>query len=220
MKNTTLKSQIYEHISKQVNNGGLKPGSRVSEQQLADDLNVSRTPIREALIELSAEGVLTNLPRRGFRVNALDKEFAGNLYEIIGVLEGYIAAQICPVLPDREIAKMERIVWEMDEAIEKRKTKAYYKLQIAFHDVYIDRFANREMISELTRLKNHFIRKYYIFDKEEEMTEVLRITNTQHKEITDLFKNKQCAELERYLREVHWGREYSFYDASDEEEAD
>lgn len=217
MNNQTLKSKIYDYICKQVNNGVLKPGSRLSEQQLADDLDVSRTPIREALIELSAEGILTNQPRRGFRVNSLSKELAGNLYEMLGVLEGYIAAKTCPITTDREIAKMERLVEEMETAIDNGRVKSYYKLQVAFHDVYIDHFANREMVEELMRLKNHFIRKYYIFDQEKEMAEVLKITNGQHREITRLFKERRCAELEQYLREVHWAREYSFYDATDDE---
>ena len=65
---SSLKDNVYAYIAGRIDSGELSAGDRVSEQAICDAMGVSRTPVREALIQLASDGYLDNLPRRGFRV--------------------------------------------------------------------------------------------------------------------------------------------------------
>ena len=76
----SLKDHVYEYISNEIKNKKLNPNEKINEQAICNELNVSRTPVREALIQLSADGLLDITPRRGFRVKALSLKDAQDLY--------------------------------------------------------------------------------------------------------------------------------------------
>ena len=79
----SLKDHVYEYISNEIKNKKLNPNEKINEQAICNELNVSRTPVREALIQLSADGLLDITPRRGFRVKALSLKDAQDLYAVI-----------------------------------------------------------------------------------------------------------------------------------------
>jgi len=63
----TLKDHAYNYLYEKINNGELSPGRKISTNQICDELGMSITPVREALIQLTNEGFLDKLPRRGYR---------------------------------------------------------------------------------------------------------------------------------------------------------
>ena len=70
----SLKECVYDYLRKELENGGLKPGDTIDEKSLSEKLNVSRTPIREAVIQLEVEGFVSILPRRRIYVNELKEK--------------------------------------------------------------------------------------------------------------------------------------------------
>lgn len=209
----SLKDHVYNYISKKINDGTLRPDDKISEQQISDALNISRTPIREALIQLASEGLLENTPRRGFRVKCLDFKKAQELYEIIGLLDSRIAYLAVDLISEDNIKNMQFLATTMDAAIEQGLSTKYYELQLQFHDIYTNLYDNQEMILLLNQLKNQFLRKYYVFDNPNNELEILRDTNLQHHEIIRLFKEKNKDELERYIRDVHWSKNIAMFDS-------
>lgn len=209
----SLKDCVYNYISEQINDGSLKPDDKINEQQISDALNVSRTPIREALIQLASDGYLENTPRRGFRVKFLDIKKARELYEIIGILDGRIAHETVGLMSEDNIKQMQFLAESMDSAISQGLSSKYYELQLMFHDTYINLYSNETMISTLNQMKNQFLRKYYKFDDPEKELEILRQTNLEHFEIIRLFREKKKDELERYIRDVHWAAETAMFDS-------
>lgn len=85
----TLKDHVYEYIAEQIRAGSLLPDQRINENVICEELNISRTPVREALIQLSAEGILENKARRGFIIRSMSEQDVRELYTVIGVLDGY-----------------------------------------------------------------------------------------------------------------------------------
>ena len=81
----------YERLLNAIDSGELAPGSRLLEAQLAERLGVSRTPVREALRRLEAQGLVTHEPHRGVVVAELDYDQLGELYAVREVLEGTAA---------------------------------------------------------------------------------------------------------------------------------
>lgn len=206
----SLKDHVYEYISKRIQEGTIKPNDKLNEQDICNELNISRTPVREALIELAADGLLDSEPRRGFRVKPLTLEKAKDLYMIIGSLDAMAATLALDVLTKNDIAEMRELISQMDIAVTNNKLDDYYKLQVDFHNIYINKCGNEELIKILNQLKMRFIRQGY--DSNEKLLQIFSQTNKEHKIILDLMEKKDADKLEHYLRNVHWDVEYSNLD--------
>ena len=83
-------NNVYDFISNQLTLGNIKRSDRITEQYLVDNLGISRTPVREALVKLTADGILEHVPRKGYKVKSYNKKDVQELYTLIGVLDGKI----------------------------------------------------------------------------------------------------------------------------------
>ena len=79
----SLKEHVYEYISNQIRDETLKPGEKINENVICETLKISRTPVREALIQMANDGYIEQIPRRGFVVKSISLERVHNIYEIL-----------------------------------------------------------------------------------------------------------------------------------------
>jgi DNA-binding GntR family transcriptional regulator len=86
----SLREQVYTYLRQQMSLGILVPGSTINIGEIASQLGISKTPLRDALIHLEVEGFVTILPRRGFCVNVLVLRDVRNAYDAIGMVEASI----------------------------------------------------------------------------------------------------------------------------------
>ena len=93
--------------------GNIPEGGRVPERQLCEMLGISRTPLREALKVLAAEGLIELLPNRGARVRQLGKRDLEELFDVMAGLEGLAGRLACEAITDEEIVAIERLHYEM-----------------------------------------------------------------------------------------------------------
>ena len=200
----TLKNHVYDYIAEQISLGEIAPGEKINENKISDSLSVSRTPVREALIELSCFGVLENVPRKGFIVKNLSLQDITNLYAVIGLLEGEAARLACNSLNSRELSDMKFYVNGMYLAIEQENYAMYQKQQIEFHGVFINKCGNDELISTLDNLKSKLIKRDFDETKHPNIKDILNQTNAEHEKIYELFAKKDAAAVSSYLKEVHW----------------
>lgn len=89
-----LRTAVYERILSDLQQGAIAPGETISLNKLAETLNISKTPLRDALLELQAEGFVTLYPQRGVMVNALSEEEKREIYEVCGVLDGQVIRNV------------------------------------------------------------------------------------------------------------------------------
>lgn len=208
----SLKDHVYEYISENLKDGSLKPDDKINEKDLSDKLGVSRTPVREALIQLAAEGLLKSEPRRGFRVKPLSLKEASDLYQLIGYLDAMAAVLALDNMSEKDIDLMKSLHSKMDKSIKDDNFDKYYQFQIKFHDVYIDRCDNNELVDTLEKTRMRFIKQGYSDIDSEVLDKTFNETNKQHLEIIKLFQEKNKEALEKYLKEVHWDIEYAIFD--------
>lgn len=204
---SSLKDNVYAYIAGRIDSGELSAGDRVSEQAICDAMGVSRTPVREALIQLASDGYLDNLPRRGFRVRGFDRENALEVFEIMGPLDGQAAYLACPRLDDDIVAQMRFLVGSMDLAIESRLMLKYDDLQREFHYTYYHLCGNQRLIELLRQLERCFIKRDYSTVDREEAYRLLRKANDEHRRILELFEARDAAAVRDYIRDVHWNTE-------------
>lgn len=207
----SLKDHVYNFITEEINKGNLKPEEKVNEQRISDILNVSRTPVREALIQLASDGFLENVPRKGFVIKGLSDQEARETYMILGALDGLAASTSCGKIGEKELKDMQFYIASMDLAIDSDNLDMYYRQQESFHQIYTDICGNESLIALLHRIKNKFLKKSYgVVYGDENMKEILHRTNEEHREIMKLFEREDGAGLERYLREVHWRVDWAY----------
>lgn len=205
MKNyLSLTDHVYNYIVEQINNGALTSHKKVNESAICDALKVSRTPVREALIQLSSEGLLENIPRKGFILKGLTTEEARETYFIIGALDGLACSLSAPLLTEKQLKEMEFYIESIDLAINTENFSMYHKMQESFHNVYLSICPNQSLVTLLLQLEKKFLKNFEWIKDMEWTAEKLKETNNEHRMMLEMFRNRKSFELEVFMREVHW----------------
>ena len=147
----SLGDQAYNYIIQSLENGSMPPGTRLRETELAAEIGLSRTPIREALNQLVSEGLVVNDPKRGLIITELDQNMVGELYEMRRVLESTAAALAARHATDVEIAVLRQII-EQDKTIKDPMELA--KNNRLFHQTLYQCAHNRFLLKTLQVLQN------------------------------------------------------------------
>ncbi|MGZ8209423.1 MAG: GntR family transcriptional regulator [Burkholderiales bacterium] len=153
-------AQIYEHVKTMAMTFEIRPGERVNEVEIARSLNVSRTPLREALNRLLMEGFLTRAPNRGFIGRPLDAKQVFDLYELRRALEGSIVAIACERATDEELLELERFVKASKDRPEDTNASALLALDEQFHERIARLTRNEEMVRSVRSInaRIHYFR--------------------------------------------------------------
>ena len=122
--------------------GRLPPGARIPERELCTEIGVSRTPLREALKVLAAEGLVELLPNRGARVRQFTDQDVRDLFEVLAGLEATAGRLACRRITDFEISKLEDMHYEMYGHYIRRELPAYFRLNQAIHASLVEAARN------------------------------------------------------------------------------
>lgn len=207
MQRTSLKDNVYQYIASLIDSGELSAGDRVSEQAICNAMGVSRTPVREALIQLASDGYLDNQPHRGFRVRGFDRQNAEEVFEIMGVLDGEAAYLACPRLDEETLRQMRFLVDSADLAIQGGLIRRYDDIQRDFHSTYIARCGNERLRSLISQLSRCFIKRDYETVDRETACRLLQKANEEHRRILELLEDGEAEAAREYIRDVHWSIE-------------
>ncbi|WP_156390175.1 GntR family transcriptional regulator [Paenibacillus sp. Root444D2] len=208
-KYQSLKDHVYTYIAERIQNGTLLPNQKLSELSICEKLEVSRTPVREALIQLASENYLEYLPRRGFVVKELDTKKKLDVFQIIGTLDALAATLSIDHISDEEISRMEEIADKIETAIKEESYTDYQFYQTEFHNVYLHKCNNSTLIDMLKTLQNSFVRQTYLSDDKPKLFSVLGQMNREHRQMIQLFKEKNKAVMEDFVKNVHWQISYT-----------
>lgn len=211
-KYKTLRDLVYDYIGKELRTGAIQPTTTIKETALSEELSISRTPVREALIQLAGEGLLESVPHKGFRIRTLTEKEARELFAVIGRLEGMAARLSLEFLQDHDISAMQMHVGMMDAAIAADDTETYLATQDNFHRIYLDKCDNLTLSETLERLKSRLFRHHYQAMSREEREVFLRSLNDEHRQIQKLFAARDAQGVENYLVEVHWNPNEAHYE--------
>ena len=122
----SLPEQIADHIREKIIRFELKPGKNIREAQLAAELQVSRSPVREALKLLEKQRLVEQTPRKGSKVTGLSKEYIASLYNITGALIVLAAKQCAEKSAPEDLKKINQTVVAAADAVRRKDIHAYY----------------------------------------------------------------------------------------------
>jgi DNA-binding GntR family transcriptional regulator len=133
LASSTLNEEIYDEICLALRDGRLLPGQNIGIRQLADAVNTSPMPVREALRRLEAQGVLKTKPGRVLSIPGLEIEELREIYAIRIVLEGLAAERAAGSATPEEMANVQGICKRMDDGFAIHDSKTFYPLNYDFH---------------------------------------------------------------------------------------
>jgi len=149
-----LSKKVYRILKTRIIKGDLAQSSRLFEAEIAKQLGVSRTPVREALRELSAEGFVTMTPNHGMIVNQTSIKDIQEVLQIRGVLEGLAAKLAIRVIKKKEIKELEKIIEEMDRFAREKNIFAFSGCSIKFQEKILDISGNSQLIKTRSNVCN------------------------------------------------------------------
>ena len=153
-----LREVVYETLREAIRNGALTPGERLMEIQLAEELGVSRTPVREAIRKLELERFVVMLPRRGTYVANLSLKDINEVFEIRAALDGLAAGLAAERITEEELEQMERLLVEIADCIEQHNNQKIVEADEAFHDILYRASRNERLVGIICNLREQFTR--------------------------------------------------------------
>lgn len=154
MAKQTLKQFAYTSIKEKILYCEYRPNTYLSEDFLCEELNISRTPVRDALSRLEQEHLITILPKKGILVTPVTSEVINMVFEGRLLLEPYIVENYCSDLPIEKIEYMKNITTQYELAIKKGDESLYYELDNAFHTCIISQCTNHYLLQTYEVLQN------------------------------------------------------------------
>lgn len=159
-----LKQEAAQHIRDLIFSGALHPGERLDQDRLADQLGVSKLPIREALITLEAEGMVTNIARRGSFVARLEPEDIVDHFEMYGSISGMAASRVAHGA-DRTalVAELRQVAAQMRDTPD---SETHDRLNFRFHRIINKAGGSRRLISVLRILSDNMPSQFFTSNHE------------------------------------------------------
>lgn len=146
VRTKSMTQLVQEELERLIMVGELAAGERVSEQAIAQRLNVSRGPVREAFRALTEAGLLIAERNRGVIVRKIERDELLELIEVRAALEGEVAAFSLPRLDAEVFARMDRIVEDMREIAATGASDRYFALNVSLDRILLDMCPNRKLV--------------------------------------------------------------------------
>lgn len=201
LNTASLKDQVYDYLREEIRKRNLEPGSAVNMDATSKKLGISKTPLRDALIQLEMEGFVSILPRKGIYVKNLTLQEIKEYYQVIGALESE-ALRICfEKIKPVHIQKMKKLILEMKAAIGKNNFILFNRKNVAFHDIYIELSGNLWLKQIVNNLKK---RLYDFVPHDQWIKEWEQSSIGEHQRLVDAVENGDLDAAARIIRDVHW----------------
>ncbi|HZW82559.1 MAG TPA: GntR family transcriptional regulator [Candidatus Deferrimicrobium sp.] len=153
-----LREIVFESLREAIIGGVLKPGERLMEIQLAEEMGVSRTPVREAIRKLELEGFVVMIPRKGAYVAGISLKDIADVFEIRAALEALAASLAAERITEEELEQMERLLVRKAELTEANDLDSIVEVDTDFHAILFKASRNEKLGQILNNLREQIQR--------------------------------------------------------------
>ena len=153
-----LRDVVFKTLRQAILMGELAPGQRLMEIQLANQLGVSRTPIREAMRKLELEGLVVMVPRKGAQVAKINQKGLNDVLEVRSALEELAVELACDRITEQELDELFSALENFKHAIHGKDLSEIADRDVEFHDVIYAATKNERLIAILSNLREQLYR--------------------------------------------------------------
>ena len=203
---STLHDEVVERLRALIIDGDLLPESRIPELEICRRLGISRTPLREALKVLAAEGLVTLTPHRGATVTKLDAQSVDYMFQVLESLEALAGELACSQMRDDAIEEVRTWHEEMIRCYQRRNRTEYFHLNQRIHEAIVKQCGNPILVGVYEGLGSRVrYARYMVNLSPESWQEAVR----EHEEILAALEARNGRRLARILkRHLRHKREY------------
>ena len=194
-----LRIEVYDFLEEAITEGRLKPGHKLNEIDLGNHLGISRTPIREALLHLEKEGLVSIDPGKGAVVAEISRCDVEEIYPIVAVLEGLAARAAALNLNSRDIVQLKKLNKQLKKIAQRGDASRYMDVNSQFHQLFLDKCSSqrwRDLISSYRGQISRF--RLFSLHLPHRMKESIK----EHDAIIEAFEEQDGKLAERLVR-VH-----------------
>ncbi|MBA7482085.1 HTH-type transcriptional repressor RspR [subsurface metagenome] len=194
-----LNQKVYRVLKESIIKGFLEPGTKLLENKIAEEMQVSRTPVREAMQKLVAEGFVKTAPNQTMVVTKVSPEDVKEVLQIRGVLEGLAARIAAKKINRQEMDELENFVTQMSLHVTKKDLSSYCKVDDEFHNLILNICGNKWIIQIRDNLGS-FIYRFRI--KSLSVPGRLKCSLEEHQAIMESLKKHNSEEANK-LSQIH-----------------
>lgn len=196
----SLRERVYRHLETALREGRLRHGTCLDQDRLCEELGISRTPLRDALLRLEAEGFVTIQPRKGVYITPVSDAFVKSACQILGALEADCLDTVFPLLAPRHIRQLEESNKRQEQFLERRQALEYHAENARFHDIFLSLSSNTLLHQTIDPLR----RRLDMLPDHPLAYEQARAALNDHCRIIDSLKMKNRTAAVSVLRHEHW----------------
>jgi DNA-binding GntR family transcriptional regulator len=194
----SLGQHVFEHLKEAIIRGEMAPGDRLVEARLANALDISRTPVREAMHKLEREGLLRKLPKGGFAVVNLTREEIEETFGIRCVLESYAARLAAANYREEELLPLDEKIQEFQQCLEKGLLDDLPRINTQFHNLFYSLSKSPRLIKMINDLTDQIYRFRKILLKKGTWAET---SNRDHRRMLEAIRKRDLNQVERVVKE-------------------
>lgn len=196
-KRMPLRQVVYDSLKKSILHGKLKAGQRLIEEQLAYQIGISRTPVREAFHKLERDDLVSRLPKGGFAVREFTREDVREIFGIRIALESYAASLATDHITPDKMSSLEKKMDETEVALKKGEDEKVIQLYTEFHDLLYKSCKSKKLIEMINGYRDYFFRYRPALLR---TPEGYKISVTDHRQMLDAMKKRNPRVVERFVR--------------------
>jgi DNA-binding GntR family transcriptional regulator len=187
-----------EVIREAIIDGRLEPGRRLKEEELARELGISRTPIREALLMLQAEGLVDAIPNRGAMVRVHNADDLEDLYQLRALLEGYAARRAGTRITDDQVAELSASCDRFDALDSETELRELVRENMVFHSTILEIAGSSRLAAMVRRvIELPLVYRSYIWYSPDQK----RISGHYHRQIVTALTSRDAERAELIMKE-------------------
>ena len=179
-----LREIVYEELKREILVGEIAPGTRMMEIELADEMGVSRTPVREAIRKLEKEGLVTIEPRKGAYASDVSIKDMVDVLEVREDLEAMAAAMAAQKVNKDEKQALIEATMEYKEAVESERTEDIIRCDEKFHQLIVNYSGNKTLVQLFSQVQELALRFRYLYYDDFSRYERMPM---EHREIEEAF---------------------------------
>ena len=194
----SLRGRVFNRIREDILSGKYEQNEELRENTIAQELGVSRTPVREALRQLELEGLVTIVPNKGAYVNGISEKDIHDIYVIRSYMEGLCARWACEKMTDNCLKELDEVVELTEFYIRKGNTEQIVELDNRFHEL-LYRACDSKWLDHMLTDFHHYVERVRM--KSLADPERAEKSNQEHRAIVEALRKRDGEEAERLAHE-------------------
>jgi len=193
----TLSERTARIVERAILSASIKPGERLIETELAKNLGISKSPVREALKRLEGDGIVQLVPRKGYFVRDIDQKNIEDFFDVMFILEPTSAVLSLKKKSETVCREIDEILDNMDRCLRRKDCESYRELSDQFHGLFYSLTENEWIIkiSQALRKQAHMLRSLSLYTEDRFLHSL-----EEHQAIADAFRKGDKRLLEKAVK--------------------